>query len=91
MISLFPEVCKAAFVPDGAVTCQRVIDMLKPYPADQRESMADDERRVWSFLVEFANQATEEGMCKFVMVCQERIKGRRVCRTSALGKKFEPY
>ena len=55
IISLFPGLCKAAFVVDGAVTSQRVIDMLKPHPADQRETMNNDERGVWEFLVDFGN------------------------------------
>ena len=49
MISLFPELCKPAFVADGAITSQRVTDMLKPHLPDKREDMNDDERRVWQF------------------------------------------
>ena len=61
MISVFPELCKPAFVADGSVTSQRVIDMLKPHLADKRQTMNDEERRVWNFLVDFANHVTEEG------------------------------
>ena len=68
VISLFPELCKPAFVADGAVISQRVIDMLKPHLADKRETMNDDERRVWEFLVDFANHATKEGIYRKVNV-----------------------
>ena len=61
MISLFPELCKPAFVADGAITSQRVTDMLKPHLPDKREDMNDDERRVWQYLVDFVSQANEEG------------------------------
>ena len=59
LISLFPEVCKPAFVWDGKVRPLQVASMMNPTPTV--ESMDLNQKRVWGYLMKFVDSAEEIG------------------------------
>ena len=59
LISLFPELCKSAFVWDGKFTPLQVVSMMKP--ATPVETMDSNQKRVWGYLMKFVDTAEEEG------------------------------
>ena len=64
LISMFPDVCKPAFVWDGKVWSYQVASMMKPVPGVH--NMDTNQRRVWEYLMNFVNQVKEAGMFIFM-------------------------
>ena len=60
LISLFPEICKPAFVSDGKVSPHQVVAILRP--SVNISEMDDHQRSVWGFLLNFVNKIEEAGM-----------------------------
>ena len=67
MISLFPEVCKPAFVWDGRVRPLQVASMMKP--TSTIESMDPNQKRVWGYLMKFVDSAEEAGEIVHYKIC----------------------
>ena len=59
LISLFPEVCKPAFVWDGKIRPLQVASMMNPIPTIK--SMDPNQKRIWEYLMKFVDSAEEAG------------------------------
>ena len=71
LISLFPEICKPAFVSDGKVKPYQVVAMLRP--AVDINEMNVNQRKVWGFLLNFVNKIEEAGMYIVAVYCLKQM------------------